>query len=161
MAVKLETAQSVNSLFSTNAYDSDYQQSENPIGSGVNVNLERDKVQYKYPVKGENCYALDKNIKDITEEILTETKNILANKGSLKYLKELKLRKGTYELSFSQGRCSDRIEEDRQKETANLITKAVIEQEKAVLKPANIEQRVYIGVGALILLVGLYIVVKK
>ena len=48
-----------------------------------------------------------------------------------------------------------------QKESAVLITKQAIEQEKAVLKPANNEQNIYIGVGALILLVGLLILVKK
>jgi hypothetical protein len=42
-----------------------------------------------------------------------------------------------------------------------LITKQSIEQEKAVLKPANTDQRIYIGTGALILLVGLYILTKK
>ena len=65
------------------------------------------------------------------------------------------------ELIFAQNDCSDKIETLRQSQSAVLITKASIEQEKAVLKPANTDQRIYIGAGAVILLVGLLILVKK
>jgi hypothetical protein len=62
---------------------------------------------------------------------------------------------------FASNDCSDKIEKLRQNESAVLITQQAIEQEKAVLKPANTDQRIYIGAGALILLVGLVILVKK
>jgi hypothetical protein len=42
-----------------------------------------------------------------------------------------------------------------------LITKTSIEQEKKVLGSSKKEENIYIGVGALVLLVGLFIVLKK
>jgi hypothetical protein len=64
-------------------------------------------------------------------------------------------------MSFASNSCSDKIETQRQKETAVLITKTSIEQEKKVLGSSKKEENIYIGVGALVLLVGLFIVVKK
>ena len=62
---------------------------------------------------------------------------------------------------FNTYSCADKLETLRQNESAVLITKASIEQEKAVLTPANTDQRIYIVGGAVILLVGLIILVRK
>ena len=65
------------------------------------------------------------------------------------------------EGQFVLNRCADKIETLRQNESAVLITKQAIAQEKSVLKPANTEQRIYTITGAVILLVGLVILIKK
>ena len=70
-------------------------------------------------------------------------------------------RKNSYEIRFNQDKCRDKIEEDRLRESANLITKASINQEKSVLDKSLTTQYIYIGFGALVLMTGLYIVLKK
>ena len=70
-------------------------------------------------------------------------------------------RKISYEIRFNQDKCRDKIEEDRLRESANLITKASINQEKSVLDKSLTTQYIYIGFGALVLMTGLYIVLKK
>jgi hypothetical protein len=62
---------------------------------------------------------------------------------------------------FATNNCSDKIESLRQNETAVLITKQAIEQEQSVLGGSEKEQNIYIGIGALTLLVGLLIIVRK
>jgi hypothetical protein len=64
-------------------------------------------------------------------------------------------------MSFASNSCADKIETLRQKETGVLITKTSIAQEKSVLGSSKKEENIYIGVGALVLLVGLFIVIKK
>lgn len=150
-----------NSLFIISGGDSDYQLSENNPQSTYVQSPESKAVEYKYPIKPENCYKLDQNIKLITDEIVIETKKILAKTGNSQYVKELQTRKRSYEISFNQNDCYNKIEEDRLKESANLITKASINQEKSVIDKSFTEQKIYIGVGALFLILGLYIVLKK
>lgn len=57
--------------------------------------------------------------------------------------------------------CRNVIEQKRLEESANLITKQSVIQEGNVL-PANYkEQYLYIGLGSVVLLVGLYLISKK
>ena len=53
------------------------------------------------------------------------------------------------------------IESDKLKSNAITITDLASQQEKNVLKKNITEQYVYIGIGALVLLTGFYIVLKK
>jgi len=136
-----------------------------------NTVTERVDNEFPYNVANGSCINLDKYIKDIRDKIVKERitptpYNYGTYKNSPKtsvnvYIQALVDKKAFYESAFARNDCSDKIEKLRQNESAVLLTKQSIEQEMAVLKPANIDQRIYIGVGALILLVGLYIVVKK
>jgi hypothetical protein len=44
---------------------------------------------------------------------------------------------------------------------ANTVTSSAIKQEDSVLEKGNKDQNLYIGLGSLVILVGLYIVLKK
>jgi hypothetical protein len=126
-------------------------------GNSAQINAGIERAQNQYGWSGGSCIQLDKLIKDVRDRIVLE-------KGKLSdeyYIRALINQKKVLELIFATNSCADKIETLRQKESAVLITKQSIEQEKAVLKPANTDQRIYIGTGALILLVGLYILVKK
>jgi len=101
----------------------------------------------------EECIHTDKLIKAIQEE-MTKPK-------PSRSIYDLNDNKIALENLFAQQLCSDKIETLRQNESAVLVTKQAIEQEKAVLKPANTEQRIYIVGGALVLMVGLLILAKK
>ena len=143
------------------------------FSSGANsaqIDATRDRVQSEFAWNGGTCVQLDKLIKDVRDKAVAERLkptpyNYGLQKGlepsSSNYVQALVDQKAMLEVIFAQNSCSDKIETLRQSQSAVLITKTSIEQEKAVLKPANTEQRIYIGAGALILLVGLLILVKK
>jgi hypothetical protein len=161
MAKAIQGGSNPRGLFIVNSSESDYQSSEsNPQTTYIETPESR-AVEYKYSIKPENCYKLDQNLKLIRDEIVDETKKLLSGGANREYLKELQIRKSSYEIRFVQDKCRDKIEEDRLRESANLITKQSIKQEKSVLDKSFTTQKVYIGVGALVLLVGLYIVLKK
>ena len=69
--------------------------------------------------------------------------------------------KDSLENRFTLSDCRDKIEQKRVVESGKLITKQAIEQEKSILKKNEAEQFVYIGLGSLVLLVGLYLIIKK
>jgi hypothetical protein len=127
------------------------------VGSSP-TNALRDKVQSEYAWSGGTCIQLDKLIKDIRDRVVSER---LKSNSDNYYIQALLDQKAVLEMSFASNSCSDKIETQRQKETAVLITKTSIEQEKKVLGSSKKEENLYIGVGALVLLVGLIIVVKK
>jgi hypothetical protein len=161
MAKAIQGGSNPRGLFIVNSSESDYQSSEsNPQTTYIETPESR-AVEYKYSIKPENCYKLDQNLKLIRDEIVDETKKLLSGGGNREYLKALQSRKSSYEIRFVQDKCRDKIEEDRLRESANLITKQSINQENSVLDKSFTAQKVYIGVGALVLLVGLYIVLKK
>jgi hypothetical protein len=161
MPVAIQRTDNPRGLFIQNDGNSDYQSSESNPQSSYIQTPESKAVEYKYSIKPENCYKLDINLKLIRDEIVEESKKLLGGSGNSEYLKALESRKNSYEISFAQDKCRDKIEEDRLRESANLITKASINQEKSVLDKSLTTQYVYIGFGALVLLTGLYIVLKK
>ena len=100
----------------------------------------------------EDCIRVDKSIKSLQEEI---------TKPNPSNIYQLISFKNSQERAFASQLCSDKIETQRQLETALLITKTAIEQEKKVLGNSKKEENIYIGVGAVVLLVGVIILVKK
>lgn len=139
-------------------------------GNSAQINATIDRVQNEFGWNGGSCIELDKLIlkvrdKAVAERLKPSSYNYGLNKGLepsvSNYIQALVNHKANLESIFAQNDCLDKIETLRQNQSAVLIAKQSIEQEKAVLKPANTDQRIYIGVGALILLVGLYILVKK
>jgi hypothetical protein len=57
--------------------------------------------------------------------------------------------------------CRNLIEQKRLEESAEILTKQAIVQESNVLSSNFKEQYLYIGLGSLVLLVGLYVITKK
>jgi hypothetical protein len=161
MAKAIDGGRTPISIFTTNTGEGDYQPLENNPAITYIQTPESKKVEYKYSIKPENCYKLDENLKLITDELALETKKLLTGGANREYIKALQSRKSSYEGSFTQADCRNKIEEDRLKESANLLTKTAIGQEKDVVDKSFNLQKVYIGVGALVLVVGLYIVLKK
>ena len=65
------------------------------------------------------------------------------------------------ENAFVDGGCRNKIEEIRLEESALLLSTQSAIQEKNVLPSNYKEQYIYIGLGSLVLLVGLYVIAKK
>jgi len=123
-----------------------------------------EKVYYQYInfiEQDTNCISLDKAISDISNNIIQHRKYILENRGDILYTLALERMKTRLENKFILSNCRDKIEQKRSIESGKLITKQAIEQEKSVLKKNEGEQYIYIGLGSLVLLVGLYLIVKK
>ena len=139
-------------------------------GNATQINATKERVRKEFGWNGGSCVELDKLILKIRDYTVAERlKSTPYNYGVARglepsannYIQALVDQKALLESIFASNNCLDKIETLRQNESAVLITKQAIEQEKSVLKPANTDQRIYIGVGALILLVGLYIIIKK
>lgn len=129
-----------------------------------------DRVEKEFRWGGGSCVELDALIKKVSDRIVSERIKPSPYNYGLRaglpmsveyYIRALINQKLVLEGIFIGNRCADKIETLRQNESAVLVTKQAIEQEKAVLKPANTEQRIYLIGGAVILLVGLVILIKK
>jgi hypothetical protein len=124
------------------------------------IDQDKTKVDAKYPIY-KNCYKMDEQLKLITDELSIESKKLLENSGKQKYVKALQGRKNAIEYAFNSASCRDVIETDRLKESAIIETQGAINQEKSVLGKTKNEESIYIAVGAVVVLVGLYMFLKK
>jgi hypothetical protein len=68
---------------------------------------------------------------------------------------------GQLEAEFNKKNCRDEFEKKRLQDMATVLTKQSSLQEKSILDPNFKEQYIYIGIGAGILLLGLYVISKK
>jgi len=97
------------------------------------------------------CIKIDEEIKSIAKQISESSKE------------ELELNKLLFEKKrvFNSILCSDSLEQKKAVENAKIISEESIKAEQQVLEKNNKEQYLYIGVGSVILLVGLYIVTRS
>jgi hypothetical protein len=126
-------------------------------GNVDKINAGIDRVQNQYSWSGGSCIQLDKLIKDVRDRVVLERSRL----GDEYYIRALVDQKSILESIFASNSCADKIETLRQNESAVLITKQAIEQEKTVLNKSSTEEKIYIVGGAVILMVGLIILVKK
>jgi len=126
-------------------------------GNSAQINAGIERVQNQYAWGGGSCVDLDKLIKNVSDRLVLE-------RGKLSdeyYIRALLNQKNVLEMIFASNSCADKIEALRQNESAVLITKQSIEQEKAVLGQSSKEEKIYIVSGAVILMVGLIILLRK
>lgn len=118
-----------------------------------------------------DCVKLDERIKEISYDVeqlalTTPTLNRgldlikSKNKDALKLdiLRRMLLRDKAY---FNDYSCTDVLEKKKIEDNAKMLTKESAKTEKKVLEKGYKEQYLYIGFGAVILLVGLYIVTRN
>lgn len=108
--------------------------------------------------KANNCIDLDRNIQQISEEV--SKLRILKPDNKLE-VSFLMYAKQQIINMFNNFDCTNRIEETRFDQSAKLITKASIEQEKKVLGQSNFENNIYISIGATVLITALVILIKN
>ena len=65
------------------------------------------------------------------------------------------------EIEFINKGCKTRLESEKLKENAIMVTDMASQQENDILKKNLNEQYIYIGIGALVTLAGFYITLKK
>lgn len=127
------------------------------VGGGEKI-VAQEKIQEEFNWQGGSCVQLDALIKKVRDKSVSES---LLPTTNYSYRDALIGHKSLLETIFASENCADKIETLRQREGGVLITKTSIEQEKKVLGNSKKEENIYIGVGAIVLLVGLFIVLKK
>ena len=109
----------------------------------------------------DTCVDLDKAIKNISDKIVLERKKISLNGYQNAYIKALESKKQTFIGSFANNNCQDIIENIKLLENGIAQTKYAIKSEQQVIPKNEIDQKIYIALGGIVLLVGLYIVINK
>ena len=120
------------------------------------------KVQNEFGSLPYNCADLDLQIKRISERLLTERKkDPLPSTEQKAYMDALELKKSGWESMWATKGCRDIIENIRLQSMAVVDTSSAIKQEVSVLDKGKKDQSLYIGLGGVVLLIGLYIVLNK
>jgi hypothetical protein len=105
-----------------------------------------------------SCGNIDVGIKNIKQNIQNAYKYAGSNKvDTSSYDKQL----AELEENFKKYNCRDKIEAERTKMVTDLQLKGSVNAEKSIVTKAFTEQKTYIILGALVLLTGFYVVVKK
>jgi len=109
----------------------------------------------------DTCVDLDKALKRISDAIISQRKRTpLPNLSQKYYIEAMEFKKRIWEDTFAKYGCRDIIENIRLKSIAVVETSSAIKQEKSVLDVGNKNNNNYIGLGAVVMLVGLYIILK-
>jgi hypothetical protein len=127
-----------------------------------------DLVQSQFGSLPLNCVSLDSEMKRLQQAIIDVYKMPLtydeqgnANIYQEAYKEQLLLKKANWENIFANHKCRDVIENIRLASIANTETTSAIKQEASILGTSTKNENLYIGIGAVILLVGLFIVLEK
>ena len=108
-----------------------------------------------------NCMELDVAIK-VANAYLGDLYKLAGRGADLKiFMAFYKQLIADLEAKFNKFSCRDRIESVRTKSLIDLQTKGSINAEESILGKGFTEQKGYIILGALVLLTGFYVVVKK
>jgi hypothetical protein len=119
------------------------------------------KVQNEFGSLPYNCVSLDKDIKKISDKLVVERKKSpLPNLQQKAYLEALERKKSIFESTFANKGCRDIIENIRLTTGAVEESKFAIKAEQQILPANEKDQSIYIGLGAVVMLIGLYIVLK-
>jgi len=114
-------------------------------------NTYQSKVEMRPYRKGDSYQYLEKYNQAIRDRVTYIDKMI---EILPQYIKEL-------EADFNTKKCRDEFERKRLQDMASALTKNASIQEQSVLGKNFKEQYIYIGIGSGILLLGLYVVLKK
>jgi hypothetical protein len=121
-----------------------------------------EKVQNDFGSLPYNCVDLDKQIKKISDKLLEQRKKSpLPSLQEKAYIEALEIKKSGWQNLWDTKVCRDIIENIRLTTGAVESTKFAIKAEQQILPKNEKDQNIYIGLGAVVMLIGLYIVLKK
>lgn len=121
-----------------------------------------EKMQNEFGTLPYNCVDLDKQLKKISDKLAEQRKlSPLPSLQQRAYLEALEAKKSNWEGMFGTKGCRDIIENIRLTTGAVESSKFAIKAEQQVLPKNEKDQNLYIGLGAVVMLIGLYIVLKK
>ena len=113
----------------------------------------------------QDCANIDRTINEFKNKILNLRKKALTTSGLTPneevLLGRIQADVNARENEFTNKNCRDKIETKRLTATAIVSTKLAEQMEQQVLSRNEKEKYIYIGVGGLVLLTGLFIILKK
>lgn len=108
-----------------------------------------------------DCLALDKVLKEYIVRKSDLLKQKVAGSVNQSLLDETLKKFYETEVNFLKMKCRKKIEYLRLNETAVLDLEQAIKSEASVLEKNKREKNIYIGLGAVVVLIGFYILIKK
>ena len=155
-------------------YTCDYTETEKQLLNSTNLKItelykELDKYNLKikdnncqsYYEKVKSCKFTDEQIKNKKDLISELAKGVVAGRSNPSDLQQLNKELLGQENIFAENDCRNLIEYERLAESGMILTEQSVKSEQNFLKGSNTEQYIYIGAGALVLLVGVYVILKK
>ena len=128
----------------------------------ASISWDASAMQYYTPtgdIKANNCIELDWVIKYVGQQIQgAYASNLPAYMNRISFYEKVKQ---DAEAKFKKFNCRDKIEAQRTKDFVDIQSKGDIQAEQSILTKSFTEQKTYIILGGLVLLMGFYIVVKK
>jgi hypothetical protein len=113
-------------------------------------------------LKANTCLELDALIKNLDTFIADSYKMLARGLSNYKPILETQQQAKTDAIAkFNTFICRDRIEAERTKDLIALQSKGSIKAEESIVTKGFAEQKTYIIIGALVLLTGFYVIVKK
>jgi hypothetical protein len=122
-----------------------------------------DLVKYR-PSEISECILLDEEIKKLLDEIAELRKKKLTSKWNSTNELDLNQKIGLYnnkQSKFFTLLCDSKLEFKTMEENAKVLSDSNIQTERIVLGKNKNEQNIYIGLGAILLILGLYVVIKE
>lgn len=134
--------------------------SDGTIGYSLNDVGQKLRAEQEYPIT-DNCKQLDVTLRDLILKISEEGQKLVSGNPNKIYLEALQKHKIVLQNIFTTNQCAINIENERLDESGLLLTKQSIEVEESLKKNSTFDQNIYIGVGGLLLITGLFFLLKK
>jgi hypothetical protein len=113
-------------------------------------------------LKANTCLAVDGLIKSLDDMIANSYKMLARGLSNYQPILETQQQAKTDAIAkFNKFICRDRIEAERTRDLIALQSKGSIKAEESIVTKGFTEQKTYIIIGALVLLTGFYVIVKK
>jgi hypothetical protein len=155
-------------------YDYTYTKEEKNLLDSTNLkltNMYQELKNYETKLSQNDCVSTEKKVKSckLTDEYIKRKKDLIselakgvvAGRSNPSDLQQLNKELLSQENIFTENDCRNLLENERLAESGLILTEKSAIQESSVLKGNYKEQYIYIGLGAVVLLTGLYIVTKK
>jgi hypothetical protein len=155
-------------------YDYTYTKEEKNLLDSTNLkltNMYQELKNYETKLSQNDCVSTEKKVKSckLTDEYIKSKKDLIselakgvvAGRSNPSDLQQLNKELLGQENIFAENDCRNLIEYERLAESGMILTEQSVKSEQNFLKGSNTEQYIYIGAGALVLLVGVYVILKK
>jgi hypothetical protein len=162
------------SIRGVKGYDYTYTKEEKNLLDSTNLkltNMYQELKNYETKLTQNDCISNEKKVKDckLTDEYIKSKKDLIselakgvvAGRSNPSDLQQLNKELLGQENIFAENDCRNLIEYERLAESGMILTEQSAVSESNVLPSSYKEQYIYIGLGSLVLLVGLYVIAKK
>lgn len=134
--------------------------SDGAIDYSLNNVGQKLRAEQEYPITN-NCKQLDVTLRNIILKIAEEGQKLVSGNPNKIFLEALQKQKIILQNIFTTNQCAIEIENERLDESGLLLTKQSIEVEESLKNNTAVDQNIYIGVGGLLLITGLFFLLKK